>query len=344
MHKVALQESDLTEIFAQFPQKKILVVGDLMLDFYLWGKASRISPEAPVPVVDIERSEYRLGGAANVVHNIYSLGAIPMIVGVVGDDHSAQEFYQILDSFDISESFLVKDVSRPTTVKSRIFANNQQVMRYDLEKKQDINQQIEKNIIKNLDSALKSADALVLQDYNKGVLTPKIIRFAIKKAKEKGIPITVDPKVNNFCEYKSCTVLKPNLVEVKKNYGQDIVNDKDLKKAARELCKKLSPEYLIITLSEKGLVIFDKEENVHQIPTFAKEVYDVSGAGDTVISVLSLCLSCGVDIITSTILANHAAGAVCGKRGINPATVEDILLSFRYHKFSEDNIPAPFKT
>ena len=322
---------DLNKILNDFKDKKIVVIGDLMIDHYLWGAVDRISPEAPVPVVDITNEEYRLGGAANVVHNVLSLNAVPIVIGLVGDDTNADVLIDLFKDNNINTDFIYKDNSRPTTVKSRIFASGQQMLRFDQEKRHEISENTERIIKKNIDLALENADALILEDYNKGLLSPNIIRYAIDKANNIGIPVLVDPKFQNFFEYKNCTVFKPNFNELKKNLNIEIHSDSELEKAAYSLLEILNPEYLIITLGEKGLVAFDNQKNVLKIPTFAKEVFDVSGAGDTVISVLTLCLAIGLDIKTSSIIANHAAGAVCGKRGINPVCIDDIILSFKFN-------------
>ncbi|MCL2063103.1 MAG: D-glycero-beta-D-manno-heptose-7-phosphate kinase [Candidatus Cloacimonetes bacterium] len=326
-HKI--DKNKLLSIFEGFKEKKIAVIGDLMIDHYLWGQVERISPEAPVPIVDIYKQDFCLGGAANVVNNIISLKAMPVVIGLIGDDNYSEILLSLFKEKNIRTDFIIKDNSRPTTVKSRIFASAQQVMRYDQEQKNDISECIENSILKNIDSALENADALLIEDYNKGLLTSKIIRKAIYKANELKIPVTVDPKFKNFFEYQYCTVFKPNFNELQKNLNIEILDDESLNVAAYELFKRINPDHLIITLGEKGLKIFDKNNNVSHIPTFAKEVFDVSGAGDTVISVLTLCLSVGLDIKTSAIIANHAAGAVCGKRGIHPATVNDILCTSR---------------
>ena len=308
-----------------FKNKKIIVAGDLMLDHYLFGNVERISPEAPVPIVDIKQQEYRLGGAANVVNNIHSLSATPIVVGLTGVDSYSDILINHLNKKGITTEYIIKDNTRPTTVKSRIFASGQQIMRYDQEQRQDVSEKIEIMIIEALENSIDKADAIILEDYNKGLLTPKIIEYAIEKANKKEIPITVDPKFKNFFLYKNCTVFKPNFNELQKNLNIDIVDDDSLKIAAKNLFAKISPKYLIITLGERGLMLFDKTDNIMHIPTFAKEVFDVSGAGDTVISVLTLCLAAGEDIKNAATIANKAAGIVCGKMGIHPITINEIF-------------------
>jgi rfaE bifunctional protein kinase chain/domain len=292
----------------------------------------RISPEAPVPIVDIEKQEFRLGGAANVVNNIVSLKATPLVIGLVGTDNYGEILTGLFKENKIKTACIISDRTRHTTVKSRVLASGQQILRYDYERKHDIGEEIENKVLDKIELALKEADALIIEDYNKGLLTPRIIKFAIEKANKKKIPVTVDPKIKSFFLYKNCTVFKPNLHELQKNMNIEITSDAELHKAADELYKKVNPDYLVITLGERGLMIYNKKSDLIKIPTFAKEVFDVSGAGDTVISVLTLCLACKLDIKTSAIIANHAAGAVCGKRGIHPATEEDIVLSVKYYE------------
>lgn len=332
-----LELDKLKNIVSDFKGKKIVVVGDLMLDHYLWGNVNRISPEAPVPIVDIHNEEYRLGGAANVVNNIVSLKGKPLVIGIVGNDKHGETLINLLKDCNANTDYIVKDTNRNTTVKSRIFAAGQQIVRYDMENTLDISSEIEDKILHKIELALCNADAVIIEDYNKGLLTKKVIKQIIKKANSLKIPVTVDPKFKSFFYYEHCTVFKPNFIELQKNLNVEIHNDEDLIKAANEVFKKIKPEYLVITLGEKGLKIFDKEKQIVQIPTFAKEVFDVSGAGDTVISVLTLCLATGCDIKTSAIIANHAAGAVCGKKGIHPANFDDIVLSAKYIELLREN-------
>jgi rfaE bifunctional protein kinase chain/domain len=327
----------LEQILQSFKAKKIVVLGDLMIDHYLWGHIDRISPEAPVPIVDVQTQEFRLGGAANVVNNILTLSAVPIMIGVVGNDAYARELLTLCKRSSIKTDFILRDPDRPTTTKSRIFAAKQQIIRYDTESRVDISEKMSAEIIAHLERLLPNSDALILEDYNKGLLTHHIIEKSIEIANKHNIPVTVDPKFKNLSSYRNCTVFKPNLSELQKFLNIEIKTDTDLENATRELFDKINPRYLVITLGEKGLKVYDRDKNVFHIPTFAREVFDVSGAGDTVISVLTLCLSVGCDIKSSAIIANHAAGAVCGKRGINPATVEDIIMSAKYCNLLKDN-------
>jgi len=308
-------------------EKKIVVLGDLMLDHYLFGVIERISPEAPVPIVEIKNYSQSMGGAANVANNIISLTGTPLVVGVVGKDTGGKSLLEDLQNAQIGVDYIISDADRPTTMKNRIFASQQQIIRFDAEVTHAISKRLEKQVMKNIDLALESADALIIEDYNKGLLTPKVITHAIEKAKSKDIIITVDPKHKNFFEYKDVTVFKPNLSELQKILNITITTDEDLQRAANTVFEQINPKYLVVTLGEKGLKIFDKSGLRFDVPTFAREVYDVSGAGDTVIATLTLSLSVGVDIHMSAIIANHAAGIVCNKRGVHPATIDEILHS-----------------
>jgi len=319
-----------TEAFFQkFMEKKIVVLGDLMLDYYLYGVIERISPEAPVPIVDIKNYQQSMGGAANVANNVLSLTAMPLVVGIVGKDGGGEIILQDMKDAQMGVDYIISDKDRPTTMKNRILVAQQQIIRFDAEVTTDISADLEKQVMKNIDLALKDADALIIEDYNKGLLTPKVIKHAINKAKSKGIIITVDPKHKNFFEYKDVTVFKPNVSELQKILNVTITTDDDLQNAAKTVFERINPKYLVVTLGEKGLKIFDKTGRILNVPTYAREVYDVSGAGDTVIAALTLCLSVGQDIHMSAIVANHAAGIVCGKRGVHPATIDEILYSLK---------------
>ncbi|MBW6515605.1 MAG: D-glycero-beta-D-manno-heptose-7-phosphate kinase [Candidatus Cloacimonetes bacterium] len=321
--------NQINEIIESYRDKKIAVIGDMMLDHYLWGKVERISPEAPVPVIDVEREEYRLGGAANVVFNLKALNAIPFTIGTTGNDMFGDQIFSILEEKGIEKSFLLRDKRKPTTRKSRIIGHHQQVVRVDYESRDDIDKELEDKIINAFQELISQIDGVIIEDYNKGLLTARVIEEIMKTATMANKPITVDPKFKNFFLYRNATIFKPNFNELQRNTGLPIESEEDFDYAARVLMHKLSPEYLIITRGEKGLVIFTQKGDRIDIPTFAQEVYDVSGAGDTVISTLTLGLCSGVDIEKAAIIANHAAGAVCGKIGIQPAYPEDIINSFR---------------
>lgn len=304
--------------------KKIAVLGDIMIDHYIIGNVSRISPEAPVPILEDLTDEYRLGGAANVALNISTLDAKTYLIGVIGDDSNSDILINLLQERNIDSSLIVKDKERPTTIKSRITSRKQQIVRVDREITSPINSKIENQIIANFQKIVKDIDALIIEDYNKGLLTEKVITKVIQIAKENSVIITVDPKVDNFFTYKGVTVFKPNLLELAKNMNRKITNDKDLQAIAWELFKKIEAKYLIVTMGERGMLIFENDKNIFSLPTYAREVFDVSGAGDTVISTLTLALTLTNSVLESSIIANHAAGVVCAKQGTSPTSWEEV--------------------
>ncbi len=326
-----MQISELRKIIDQFKNKRVLVIGDLMIDHYIWGKVDRISPEAPVPVVEVRKEDFRLGGAANVVNNIHALGAVPYVLGLIGNDQNAERMRDIFIANGISNLELIADESRNTTIKTRVIAHNQQVVRIDRENDDDVARDVEDRIIERFEALIPQVDAVLIEDYNKGLLTERVINTVIDTCNKLDKIVTVDPKFRNFFAYKNCTVFKPNLKETEKNLGIEIKSEDDFLAAAHKLLDRLEPEYVVVTRSEKGLSVFSRTADPISIPTFAMEVYDVSGAGDTVISTLTLCLAAGCDMRTSALIANHAAGKVCGKMGIHPILPDEIIDSFKNH-------------
>jgi rfaE bifunctional protein, domain I len=308
----------LRELFDNFSGKKIAVLGDLMLDRYVWGSVSRISPEAPVPVLEVENESSRLGGAANVANNIKSLGGEPIMVGIVGNDHAGEELRKIITDMGLSAEGVIIDDSRPTTVKTRVIAHNQHVVRMDYEVRRDIESGILKRITELVESIAKKADAILLEDYNKGMLTRDLINQVIKIALKHNIIVTVDPKRSNFFEYKRVSVFKPNRKEAEEALGIKVSNDYEAEEAARLLLGKLECETVLLTRGEKGMTLVGKDGSIFHFPTKAREVADVSGAGDTVISTLTLALTAGASVKEAAAIANHAGGIVCGEVGIVP--------------------------
>ena len=312
-------KSRLNEISKSFANKKVAVVGDMMLDCYFWGDVKRISPEAPVPVVEIDDEFFRFGGAANVALNILTLGAVPFPLGVTGDDYDGKIFSNLLSERGIDPSGMILDSSRPTTAKTRVIAGKQHIVRIDKESKQSIKKNIEKKILERFKDEINSLDAVILQDYNKGVLTPRLIEEIISLANSKGIIVTVDPKFDNFFTYKNVTVFKPNRKETEDVLGRRLLNDSEVSRAGNDLLNKLTPEFVLLTLGEKGVVLFDKKKKKEiRIPTKARKVSDVSGAGDTVISTLTVALTANTKIEEAAYLANYAGGLVCEEVGIVP--------------------------
>ncbi len=323
-------------IIDKFSTRKILVVGDIMLDRFVWGNVERISPEAPVPVVEVIKETDVPGGCGNVANNIVSLKGKVYIVSVVGDDHSGELLKQILQEKGCDIYGIFTDDHRPTTVKTRIIAHNQQVVRIDKESRIQISQPMFKKIKSYILDIIRDVDAILISDYGKGVITRSLLKYCISIAKKHDIPLSVDPKVEHFMEYKKVTVLTPNLNEA--TLGMKLhkkpSNEEEVYELGKKILKKLKPEAVVITRGEKGMTLFSKNK-IYHIPTRAKEVYDVTGAGDTVISVLTLCLSCGTDMITGCEIANFAAGVVVGKVGtatVSPEELKSIIKEFYLKK------------
>ena len=322
---VDISNKRLDELKKRFDGKRIAVVGDMMLDGYFWGDVKRISPEAPVPVLEVEEEFFRFGGAANVAFNILTLGGVPVPIGVIGKDSYGNIFTSLLREKKIEESGIIIDEERPTTTKTRVIANSQHVVRIDKESKANINSAIEQKLLSFLEGSLGRIDGIILQDYNKGILTPSFISKIISLANKNNILITVDPKFDNFFEYKNVTVFKPNRKETESVLGIRIKSDNDISSAGKTLLHKLNSNFILLTLGEGGIAVFEKGDKERRMPTKARKVADVSGAGDTVISTLTIALAAGADIYESSFLANYAAGIVCGEVGIVPIEKEKLF-------------------
>jgi rfaE bifunctional protein kinase chain/domain len=322
---VDISNKRLNDLKKGFDGKRIAVIGDMMLDGYFWGDVKRISPEAPVPVLEVEDEFFRFGGAANVALNIFTLGGIPVPVGVIGNDNYGSIFSSLIKEKNIGDQGIIIDNERPTTTKTRVIANSQHVVRIDKESKAYISNKIESKISSYLESTIDKLDGIILQDYNKGILTPSLISKIISLANKKNIMITVDPKFDNFFEYKNVTVFKPNKKETETVLGIRIKDDKDISSAGRNLLHKLNSEYVLLTLGEEGIAVFEKGDKERRMPTKARKVADVSGAGDTVISTLTIGLAAGANIYEACFLANYAAGIVCGEVGIVPIEKETLF-------------------
>ena len=294
----------------------------MMLDQYFWGDVKRISPEAPVPVVEVDDDFARFGGAANVALNILKLGGIPIPIGIIGNDNDGNIFKSLMEEAGIDGKGIIIDYNRPTTSKLRVIAGKQHVVRIDKEKKSYINGEVEKQLIHFLQNELDSLDGIILQDYNKGVLTKELIRTSIELANSKNKIVTVDPKFENFFEYKNVTVFKPNKKEAQDAFGTRINNEAELLEAGSKLLDSLNPKYVLLTLGEKGISLFQKGKEMRTVPTKARKVSDVSGAGDTVISTLTIALTAGANIYEAAYLANFAGGLVCEEVGIIPIELE----------------------
>jgi rfaE bifunctional protein kinase chain/domain len=315
---INLSEKRIKELEKNFTGKQIAVIGDMMLDGYFWGDVKRISPEAPVPVLEVEEEFFRFGGAANVALNIGSLGGIAIPVGVIGYDNYGTIFTSLLNEFKIMDDGIIIDESRPTTTKTRVIANSHHVVRIDKESKEYVNNSIEKKLYGFIQSKIDELDGIILQDYNKGVLTESLIKNIIELANRSKKLITVDPKFENFFSYKNVTVFKPNRKEVETKLGTKIISAEDISAAGKKLMDELKSKYLLLTLGEEGIAIFKNGEPVERMETKARKVADVSGAGDTVISTLTIALAAGANIIEASYLANYAGGLVCEEVGIVP--------------------------
>lgn len=315
----------LVELKNNFKGKKIGVIGDMMLDCYFWGSVSRISPEAPVPVVDVEKEFSRFGGAANVAYNISTLTGIPNSIGVIGYDGYGADFKSLLNEANLCPKGIFTTDKRPTTAKTRVIAENQHVVRIDQENKEYIDTELEDELLTYLKDHIRELDAIILEDYNKGVLTPRLIQETIKLANENNIIVTVDPKFNNFNEYKNVTVFKPNRKEAEDALGMKIKTLEDAYIAGNLLLDKLNAKYVLLTLGEQGITLFEKGQKPLSIETKARKVADVSGAGDTVISTLTIALTAGANILEAATLANWAGGLVCEVAGIIPIEIDHLF-------------------
>jgi rfaE bifunctional protein kinase chain/domain len=309
----------MTGIVQGFANKRILVLGDLMLDKYLWGSVGRISPEAPVPVVEVHRDTSCLGGAGNVCHNLESLGALPIPVGVVGDDQPGDWIKQSVP--DSSGIFV--DKNRPTTVKTRIIAHHQQVVRVDQEEKKSISSKMEEQIFNFIQE--DEFKGILISDYNKGLLTKSLMQKLLPYTQKKGISVFVDPKVDNFFSFSPVTLINPNHAEAEQIVHHACNTNSQVEKAGERILSRIEAKYLILKRGERGLTVFEKGKKEIHIPTIAKEVFDVTGAGDTVIATASLALLSDASILEAAMLANAAAGVVVGKIGTATVTPGELI-------------------
>ncbi len=320
-----LSKKRIYEILDKAAGKHIVVLGDIMIDQYLSGAVKRISPEAPVPIVEITEETVRLGGAANVALNVLSLGCQVTLVGLIGHDRMGQTCEMLFEKRGIHPAGLVRSSGRPTTVKTRVIGDNQHLVRVDKEVTTTADARERAALKEALARCLESADALILEDYNKGVLTPDTIRFAIEQSRKRSIPVMVDPKFNYFMDYRHVTVFKPNIIETARALARELPNEDDaVEKAGRELMGKLEADSVLITRGDRGLSLFEKDGAMLHIPTRARQVADVSGAGDTVIATLTVA-GCGqASKQEAALLANMAAGLVVGRIGIVPVSADQL--------------------
>jgi D-beta-D-heptose 7-phosphate kinase/D-beta-D-heptose 1-phosphate adenosyltransferase len=316
---IKLDPQKMTDIVSRFKDKRILVLGDVMMDKYIWGDVSRISPEAPIPVVVAKNDTSCLGGAGNVGYNLQKLGAYPILTGIVGDDKDGE---WIRENVTDSRGILI-NAKRPTTVKTRIIAHHQHVVRVDLEEKEPISPDLRAKIFRFIQE--EKFDALIISDYNKGIVTEPLLQQVLSFTEQKNLPVCVDPKVEHFYYFSPVTLITPNHFEAESVVHHSCRNNKEVEKAGEAILSKISTKYLILKRGEQGLSVFERGKKVLHVPTLAQEVYDVTGAGDTVIAVSSLALLAGASIQEAALLANLAAGIVVGKLGTATLTSEELI-------------------
>ncbi len=318
---------DYKRIIKSLKGKKILVIGDLILDHYIWGRVDRISPEAPVPIVEVSRESSHLGGAANVARNIVSLGGEASVIGIIGLDRAGERLVSMLETEGIPCGGIF-ETGRPTTIKTRVIAHNQQVVRFDREDSSYVEGKVFKGIGDYVVSVLGGFDAVVISDYKKGMITGELVELIARYAQKRHLFVAVDPKVGHFDFYRGVSLITPNLTEASRGSGIDITDDSTLRKAGRKLLRDLRLDAVLVTRGEDGMSLFMRDRAVH-IPTVAQKVFDVTGAGDTVIAAFTLAHAAGASMEEAAEISNHAAGVVVGEVGTAVATPDQISRSFR---------------
>ncbi len=318
--------SNLLRIVGNFRNKVIIVIGDVMLDKSIWGSVKRISPEAPVPVVDVKKESYTAGGASNVAMNINALGGRASIVGLVGNDSAKSTLLRILEKNNIATDGLIVHSKRPTTQKVRILGQNQQLLRVDYENKDYLSEREEKKIIDSLAKEIGKSDAVVVSDYAKGVVTEKVMKNIATLCKKNGKPLIVDPKPKHFAFYKGATLITPNTKEACEAVGIEETESEGINEVGERL-KRITGSNILITRGERGMSLFSLDCSIRHIPTAAKEVYDVTGAGDTVVGAISLSIAAGARLEDAAVIANHAAGITVGKVGTSTVSPEELIRS-----------------
>lgn len=325
-------EKSISEIFKGFSTLRVLIIGDVMLDSYIWGSVTRISPEAPVPIVQVKKRDVRLGGAANVALNIKALGATPVLVGLTGIDDDAKKLLVCLGENEIGKEGLVSSSDRVTTVKTRVMASHQHVVRVDAESEMEATSAEEKKLLEKIEQLIFECQVVIFEDYDKGTITPTIIEKTVALAKKKNIPVVVDPKKRNFLAYKNVDLFKPNLKELREGLKLDIdpSSPNQIEEAVKKLKEVLSASGVMLTLSEHGIFI-DHKGVVAHLPAHVREIADVSGAGDTVVSIAALCLALGLDARQIAHLSNLGGGLVCQHVGVVPIDRTEFLSEATKH-------------
>lgn len=322
-----MNRNRVEQILKAFERKTILVVGDVMLDEFIWGSVYRISPEAPVPVVHVTGETYHLGGAANVAANIRALEGAAIPIGVVGADAAADRVFNLLAQSGIESSGVVRDADRPTTLKTRILAHSQQVVRADRESKKALTAKLNADLAAAFLQFLPKTNAIIVSDYDKGVVNRELLSKILPKARSAGVPVFLDPKVHHADYYRPITMITPNQREAELLAGMAVEDQQSLDEAGRKLLQKFECSYALITRGEEGMSLFNGSGS-HHLPTFAREVFDVTGAGDTVIATIALAHAGGATMEESAILANHAAGIVVGKIGTATVSRAELVSDF----------------
>ncbi len=321
----SVSQRALRQYLQRFPQASLLVIGDLILDHYVMGRVSRISPEAPVPVVHVESETLRLGGAANVFNNILALGGKADLCGVIGADESGRLLLKELGKSRSGRGGVIIDHDRPTTRKSRVIAHNQQIVRYDMEGRQELKGTLQKRLLRYVESRIRELSCIVVSDYAKGVVSAALMTELTRMAVLRKIPIIVDPKVEHFSYYKGVTVMTPNHLEATQAAGLHGDDDQTVNQAGAVIRQRLGCQSVLITRGEKGMSLYEGEGMSWHLPTQARQVYDVTGAGDTVIGTLALALATGANMREAATLANHAAGIVVGMVGTATVSPKQLL-------------------
>lgn len=328
MKKLSVKKEHIREMFRSFNNLNVLIIGDVMIDSYMWGKVNRISPEAPVPIIAIHKKEKRLGGAANVALNIQAMGANPILCSVIGIDLEGQTFLDLLKKQKLSQKGILKSRDRITTEKTRIIGNNHQLLRVDEEIEEDISASETQQLLTLISYIIQhdKIDVILFEDYNKGLITPKLINKVVELARSKGIPTCVDPKTRNFGAYKGITLFKPNLKELREGLKMDVSSDNinELQRAISSFRVKQKFDTALVTLAEKGVITNSRSVKEH-IPAHIRSIADVSGAGDTVISVAALLVALRANPVVMAAISNLAGGLVCEKIGVVPVDKEQLL-------------------
>jgi D-beta-D-heptose 7-phosphate kinase/D-beta-D-heptose 1-phosphate adenosyltransferase len=321
----------LNKAIDNFGKTRILVIGDIMLDKFIWGNVSRISPEAPVPVVEVDHETIMLGGATNVINNIVSLGGKVLLCGVVGDDYTGREIFSLLNESKVNVSGIIIEDNRPTTIKTRIIAHAQQVVRYDRETRESLKPETTDSILNFIHDQKDNLSAIIVSDYRKGVVTREIMEGIKDLMSTRGLPLAVDPNIKNFPLYEGVTIITPNHNEAQEAAGIDMVDEESLKRVGEKLLQSYRCRALLITRGEDGMTLFEEGGKSVDIKAIARKIYDVTGAGDTVTATLTLGIVAGLDMKSAAYLSNLAAGIVVGEVGTSAVRIDDLKALIASH-------------